>query len=228
MAKVITVFNEKGGVGKTTLTMCLSGDLAHQGFDVLVLDCEPNHSACMWSSAGEDTVFPATVVNVNSSGSKIGNEIKKFNDKYDVILIDTPAVITGRKIAEASARHSDLVVVVTKVDPSSLKGSMASIELADELADAYDIPARIAVADLEDKAIHREGLAALADIVSDLSSVELYETKLRHLTAYQYASLEGKTIKQLKHRGKSAQNDIDNLCEELMLSLVNKEGGSDE
>ena len=121
--------------------------------------------------------------------------------------------------------HSDLVVVVTKVDPSSIKGSLASIELAGELADTYNIPARITVTDMENKAIHREGLLVLDSIIDDLT-VDMYETKLRHLTAYQYASLEGKTIKQLGHRGKSAQKDIDGLCEELMLSLVNEADGS--
>lgn len=40
-AKVITVFSEKGGVGKTTLTTNLSVSFAKRGYKVLVIDMDP-------------------------------------------------------------------------------------------------------------------------------------------------------------------------------------------
>ncbi len=43
-AKVISAFNEKGGVGKTTLLFHVAGEFARRGLKVLLIDHEPQHS----------------------------------------------------------------------------------------------------------------------------------------------------------------------------------------
>ena len=40
-AKIITVFNQKGGCGKTTLCMQLAGAFAYSGLRTLVIDMDP-------------------------------------------------------------------------------------------------------------------------------------------------------------------------------------------
>lgn len=40
-AKIISICNQKGGVAKTTTTVNLAAGLARQGYDVLVMDCDP-------------------------------------------------------------------------------------------------------------------------------------------------------------------------------------------
>lgn len=42
--KIVSVINYKGGVGKTTLTANLSGELAHRGYRVLMIDLDPQAS----------------------------------------------------------------------------------------------------------------------------------------------------------------------------------------
>lgn len=45
MAKIITLANHKGGVCKTTLSSALSDALAREGFDVLLIDLDPQANA---------------------------------------------------------------------------------------------------------------------------------------------------------------------------------------
>lgn len=46
--KTIAVVNQKGGVGKTTTAVCLSGALVERGRRVLLIDLDPQASASKW------------------------------------------------------------------------------------------------------------------------------------------------------------------------------------
>ncbi len=44
-AKIIAAVNQKGGSGKTTLSMQLAGALARRGHEVLIVDADPQGTA---------------------------------------------------------------------------------------------------------------------------------------------------------------------------------------
>jgi len=50
----IAVVNSKGGVGKTTTTVCLAGALVDMGRRVLLIDLDPQASASIWLGAPSD------------------------------------------------------------------------------------------------------------------------------------------------------------------------------
>ena len=52
---VISVCSTKGGVGKTTLVICLADAYARQGGSVAIIDADPNGHVASWRErAGED------------------------------------------------------------------------------------------------------------------------------------------------------------------------------
>ncbi|WP_040336435.1 ParA family protein [Candidatus Magnetobacterium casense] len=55
-AKVISFINFKGGVGKTSNTVNIAGELAIRGHRVLVIDMDPQANASVWLM-GEDRFF---------------------------------------------------------------------------------------------------------------------------------------------------------------------------
>ena len=87
-AKIISIGNQKGGVGKSTVTMQLAGALSRCGFKVLVVDADEQATVTKWSAMSEETPFPASVVGLAAAGAKLHREIQKFVDLYDFIIVD--------------------------------------------------------------------------------------------------------------------------------------------
>ena len=99
--RVITVCNQKGGVGKTTTAVSLGAALAERGLRVLLVDCDPQGNAT--SGLG---VRPADL----------------SNSIYDVIVLGQPLLEVAVKIGEVPG----LTLVPSNV---SLAGS--ELELAE-------------------------------------------------------------------------------------------------
>ncbi len=62
LSKIITIANQKGGVGKTTVSVSLLGSLAERGFNVLGVDLDPQGS--LGFSAGLDIESNHTILDV--------------------------------------------------------------------------------------------------------------------------------------------------------------------
>ncbi len=82
-AKVVTVFNQKGGCGKTTIAMSLAGSFGLRGYSSLVVDMDPQGTASRWASAApEERPFPASVISLAPMEGKMHREVKNHIDKF--------------------------------------------------------------------------------------------------------------------------------------------------
>ena len=54
---IIAFLNQKGGVGKTTLSINMAADLANRGHKVLLIDADKQGSSSTWASLREDAPF---------------------------------------------------------------------------------------------------------------------------------------------------------------------------
>ena len=77
MAKVISLINQKGGVGKTASTNAISACLKHQGFKVLCVDFDPQ--GYLSFSMGADTREHSTIYDVVKHNIKARYAIQKSN-----------------------------------------------------------------------------------------------------------------------------------------------------
>lgn len=117
--KVVVVISQKGGAGKTILTLCMAVAAQRQGLSVVVLDLDPQLSASDWGQereADEPVVFPILTENLPQAiaFAKKGGA--------DLVLIDTVGRATGEVRQVASA--ADLLLVpcrAANVDLQSLR-----------------------------------------------------------------------------------------------------------
>lgn len=106
--KVIALISQKGGVGKTTLTINLAAAAHRDGRQVVIADTDPQQSTYEWYKGRKDEhPLPyVTQVFADSVGDVI--ETAKRNDA-DFVFIDTSPNSTEDSLAIAD--RADLVVV---------------------------------------------------------------------------------------------------------------------
>ena len=103
---IISVINQKGGVGKTTLSISLAAALAARKLCVLLVDADPQASALDWVAArGQDAPFAA----VGMCKPILHLELPKMARDFDAILIDGPPRVYD--VAKSAVMASDAVLI---------------------------------------------------------------------------------------------------------------------
>jgi chromosome partitioning protein len=217
-AKIICVCNQKGGSGKTTVAMHLGGTLSIKNKTCLIIDGDEQGSAVEWASmAPEGTPFPAKICSLAKAGKKIHQEIKKFRDDYDYIIIDCPPAADS-PVAKSSLLVSDLALV--PFIPGALD-MLAAILIRDTIEDI-----RILNPNLKSKLVlnrvepNTNLTQSVLDAIPDFK-MEVMESRIHKRTAYGEAVLAGTIVHKMKKQNQSAINEIENLTQEVIKTLDN-------
>lgn len=125
---IIAVLNQKGGVGKTTLSLNLAGHFASAvGKKVLVVDADPQASAQAWSSAREaEPLFPV----VGMAKPTLHKDLPGVAANYDITIIDGSPRVSD--LARTAILAADFVLIPVQPSPFDVWASEEIVHLIQE------------------------------------------------------------------------------------------------
>lgn len=127
--KTISILSQKGGSGKTTVTLALAGAAHASGKTVVILDIDPQAAATGWFQARKRAELPEGLHVKPLQAVQLEEVIDacKAQD-VDLVLIDTPP--QSDNPAVQAAQLSDLVLIVTKPSVMDLRAIQNTLRLA--------------------------------------------------------------------------------------------------
>lgn len=102
----IAMIAQKGGTGKTTLALSLAAAAEEDGRSALVIDVDPQATACHWGDRREQE----TPLVLDAQPGRLKTALQKAEEGgIGLTIIDTPA--RSSETAVAAARVADLVII---------------------------------------------------------------------------------------------------------------------
>lgn len=123
MSRIVSVVNQKGGVGKTTAVVNLAAVLSEANHRLLVLDVDPQKSSTYWGEVGEERLpFDYT----SSDDPELLRKLR-LADGYDTILVDTPGSLQDEKVLDAVLDVTDYAVIPVEVSALTIRSTLTTI-----------------------------------------------------------------------------------------------------
>jgi chromosome partitioning protein len=185
--RIVSVVEEKGGVGKTTTAMSMAAICA-EASRVLVIDVDPQGSATWWATnAGDRLPFDFTA---EADPGVLARTRTAGQDLYDVAIVDTPGSLEGRQILQTVLSNSDYVIVPTEPAPLAVEPLIRTVRT---VIAPSGVPYRVLVNKVDGRAL---GMRDDAFAMLDSQQINRFKASTRNLSAHAYAPANGTVVTQ--------------------------------
>ena len=206
---VIALVGNKGGAGKTTLTVNLAVGLGRLG-RIVILDTDPQGSSAQWRSIADDEMLPPVI----SATDNVVEQVRGLVTEYDYLVVDCPPSVQAPQTLSV-LQVTDLALIPVQPSPFDLWASIHIEQAAVQARESNPaLQGLLVINQLEPRTtlsqLMREALAEI--------QVPVAQTAIRRRAVYRASALEGRSVYAMGKRGADAAAELDQLIQEVTRS----------
>jgi chromosome partitioning protein len=210
LSKVITIAQQKGGTGKTTLAVNLAlAFIKYHNLKVAIIDTDPQGSLGKWFMIrSEKNISNQNLTFKTASLWGAQYESKILKQDHDIVIIDTPPKIESD--ARPAIEASNLVLIPIAPSPVDFWATESIIEIAKK--------AKRKILIQINRANHRSKLISKTHEYIKSINISATKTLIGHRQIFIASMGEGKTVVE-KQRKSKAVEEIRKISEQILLEL---------
>lgn len=206
---VISVLNQKGGSGKTTIATHLAKALQLKGKDILLVDSDPQGSARDWAAVKEDQSI--SVVGIDRP--TIDRDLKNIANKDFIVIDGSPQ---AHDLAVSAIKASNFILIPVQPSPYDIWATSALVDLVKQRIEITD--GKLKAAFVVSRAI--KGTKIGEEIIDALQGYDLpvLDSKIIQRVIYPTSAVSGLTAFDNEPNG-AASKEMNDLLNEILIMV---------
>jgi chromosome partitioning protein len=213
---IISVLNQKGGVGKTTLSVHIASTLALAGNKILLIDADVQRSALDWAASREsDPIFGVVGISKNT----IHKEVPLLKGNYDYIIIDGPPRVYD--VARSAIAASDLVLIPVQPSPYDVWSAKEVVDLIREVKEPLQSYKKIKAAFIINRKISNTVIGRdVVEALEQYNDIPVLKSYVTQRVSYAETAARGTSAVE-EDPESNAGKEIRKLTEEVIKTYKN-------
>lgn len=203
---IISFLNQKGGVGKTTLSINVAAALAGRGHRVLVIDADKQGSASTWAGLRSEPAFQL----VSMARENMAKEALRLAAGFDYAIIDGPP--HAEQIARSCIVASDFVAL--PIEPSGLS-TWASDLTVRQVQEAQAFKETLKCGFVVSRKIGNTVIGRDIRTMATAAGIAILDAEIEQRVGFAECMTMGKTIFEWSP-GSAATREIEHLTSEIL------------
>ena len=204
---IIAIVGNKGGAGKTTLSVNLAAGISNQS-SIAVIDADPQGSSLQWRAiAGDNVNFP-----VYAATFSLKQQAESYSSKNDFVLIDCPPSVKSPQSISV-LEFADIAIIPVQPSPMDL---WATVHIERAISEARETNPELEALLVINQLESRTTLSKLVREVLNEIALPVADTAIRRRAIYRNSALEGKSVYGVGKRGADAVEELNSLIQEVV------------
>lgn len=206
---IIAFVNQKGGVGKTTLALHVSNELARHGDRVTLIDADPQGSALDWAKVRSRGEYHRRFAVIALARETLHLEVPDIARANDHVVIDAPP--RARALARSAVIAAERVLIPVQPSPFDL---WASDEMVAAVQEAQMFKPRLRAAFVANRVIVGAVIGCALSRNLAKGAIPKLSSEVSQRIVFAESAASGRLVCELEPRGQAAQ-EIEHLVQEI-------------
>jgi len=203
---IIAIVGNKGGAGKTTLSVNLATGLNKRS-RTAIIDADPQRSSLQWRAFAENDI-----VQVYAAEDELQVQAEDLKQKYDRIIIDCPPSVYAPETNKALVISQHAVIPV-QPSPMDLWATVHIVEAVEKAQETNPgLKPLLVINQLEPRTL----LSRLVREAVQEIGIPVADAMIRRRAIFRSTALDGKSVYEAGRRGDAAVEEIEYLIQEII------------